>query len=108
MNPHNTTQTRVRLIICEPPKALQNLKGWPPEYNTVCVKRKIGAVHHSHRIRIHDLMNSVRASLRNKWIRLGWKAASRGNRPTVGGAARTIGFVAPSKIRAGGFWGYAP
>src|SRR5262249_4730612 len=28
MNPHNTTQTRVRLIICAPPKALQNLKGW--------------------------------------------------------------------------------
>src|SRR5262244_850021 len=28
MNPHNTTQTRVCLIISAPPKAIQNLKGW--------------------------------------------------------------------------------
>ena len=29
------------------------------DYNTVRVKREFGAGHHSHGIRIHDLMNSV-------------------------------------------------
>src|SRR5262245_37580907 len=49
--------------VCAPPKALQNLTGWRRTITPGAAKREFGAVHHSHRIRIHDLMNSVRASL---------------------------------------------
>jgi hypothetical protein len=69
MNPHNTTQTRVRLIILGASESTSEFERLATDYNTGRVKTEFGAVHHSYRICIHDLMNSVRALLNSVTLR---------------------------------------